>query len=67
MTIVPLNPKDVFHDGRVWQKYAVHYTHEGNTYSFEIFATSFEDAQDRVASIKGTAKLDGLIIEEIEA
>ena len=56
--------------GVSWFKFACHYTFENEKgmlrWCFDIWATSWEDAEARLNALKATAVIDGPICEEIE-
>jgi hypothetical protein len=47
--------------GQVWQRYACDFEYEGCSYSFEIWATSREDAHRRLAFLRKNAVLAGQV------
>jgi hypothetical protein len=57
-------------DGVTWFRFGCHYTFETERgtlrWCFDIWATSWEDAEARLKALKETAIIDGPICEEIE-
>ncbi len=48
-------------NGVIWRKYGVNYIDDGKEFTFQIWATSFDDAERR---LKLPMKIDGQIISE---
>lgn len=48
--------------GVEWFQFAVSFRHEERTYEFHIWALNQQDADERVASIKGTARQNGQVL-----
>ena len=44
-----------------WETYLYSYRHDGKQWGFELQATSFDDAQARLAAIHFTGELDGVL------
>ena len=64
------DPEHVTQDpfGRgAFYRFTCSYDHEGREFGFELWATSFADAQRRLESLKRTARLDGQIYRTIPA
>jgi hypothetical protein len=58
--------KDDF--GRPLYTFGYSFDHsDGKTYGFRFVAYDFEDAEAKLASIRGTARLDGQIFTEVPA
>lgn len=49
-------------DRNTYKTYICRYNYEGNPYSFEITAQSFEEAQKRLKCIGSNGKIDGELI-----
>lgn len=47
--------------------YLIDYDHDGKQYSFEIWASSFEDATERISSISKSGKLAGKMCGKFDA
>lgn len=49
-----------------WKKYLVDFETQEGTFSFDIFALSFEHASYRLEELKATAKIIGELVEEFD-
>jgi len=52
--------------GVVWGKYTCAFTHKNIKFAFEIWATSFDDADDKICAIIDNGEVVGRILEEID-
>lgn len=50
-------------DGERWLRYLCEFEHDGEQYSFEIWAKDNEDAERRVASLRASSVLMGQVYE----
>lgn len=54
-------------DGRQLYRFALQYEMDGKTWATDIWAYSSEDAEDRVAAMRGSLTLCGQLYAEVEA
>jgi len=55
----------VDHNGVEWFKFLCEYAHDGDEWSFEIWAMHREDAAARLLSMAATAKVTGQVFAKI--
>ncbi len=54
-------------EGEVWKRFSASYTDSrGAEMSFELWATSMDDAEARLKALKETGRIDGQILEQID-
>lgn len=54
-------------DGVEWFVFLVDYEHDGKQMTYRIWATSWEDAENRLASIAKRSTVVGRLLEEVDA
>jgi len=57
------------HQGRTWNEFTISYTHvlDEQSFSLTIFAIDLADAIERLEFIKTNGKVDGQLIETLDA
>lgn len=75
MTIIDINhllngpdKENIYQDdeGVIWYKFSCSYPYGDKEYSFGIWARDQDDADKRMDVIRAMAKVDGMILSEVE-